>query len=518
MTRTGKIILTTLAMILSLLAFGCQTKSPTEEPAMEKEISPEEKTLFIGPTKVECVGAGPMECYQVKEDPDGEWLLFYNQIAGFEWESGYTYELRVAVHPVENPPADASSLRYELIEVVNQVETPVEPEKSDSYITIEKPMTGAEVDASKPIKVSGMGAGLFEGNVVIQILDAAGSELALQPAIIQSPEAGMGGEGPWETKINISIEAVTEGKIVAFSPSPKDGESWIASDEVSVSFNPEMPVAASLENTPWILRSFAQQKELNSLLDVYQVTAFFNPEDNTLSGTTGCNNYFTSYTVDGDQLTLNTAIAVTRKMCPEPQMALENAYLAALENIASYEMTCNAMEILDGEGNSLLVFQVDPFSLSESFTREELANISFLNESAKAGFVQLVNGMHREPVAEGSAAELVVMLTNHAVFGDVTGDEVEDAVVVLVSQPGGSGSFYDLAVVRGQEDALTNIARIQLGDRVQIKSMHIENGEIVIDLLTQAPDDPMCCPTQYISHHYVLENGELVLIRSEAVE
>ncbi len=518
MTRTEKIILTTLAMILSLLAFGCQTKSPTEEPAMEKENAPEEKTIFIGPKKVDCVGAGPMECYQVKEDPNGEWLLFYNQIDGFEWEPGYTYELRVAVHPVENPPADASSLRYELIEVANQVETPVEPEKSGSYITIEKPMTGAELDASKPIKVSGMGAGLFEGNVVIQILDAAGIALALQPAIIQSPEAGIGGEGPWETEINISIEALTEGKIVAFSPSPKESESWIASDEVSVIFNPEMQDEASLENTPWILRSFAQQKELNSLLDIYQVTAFFNPEDGTLSGVAGCNQYFTSYTLDGDQLTLNTPVASTRMMCPEPQMALERAYLAALENIASYEMTCNAMEILDLKGNPLLVFQVDPFSLSKSFTREELANTSYLNESAKAGVVQLVNGMHREPVAEGSATEFLVMLTNHAVFGDVTGDDAEDAVVVLVSQPGGSGSFYDLAVVHRQNEALTNIARVQLGDRVQIKSMHLENGEIVIDMLTQAPDDPMCCPTQYVSNHYVLENGELVLIQSEAVE
>ena len=202
-------------------------------------------------------------------------------------------------------------------------------------------------------------------------------------------------------------------------------------------------------------------------------------------------------------------------MCPEPQMALESAYLAALENIASYEMANTAMEILDADGNSLLVFQVEPFSLSESFTREELANTSYLNEFAPSGVAQLVNGIFQESV---TALGVVVVLTNHAVFGDITGDGAEDAAVVLVSQTDGSGNFFDLALVRKQDKALTNMARIQLGDRVQIKSMHLENGEIVVDMLTQGPEDPMCCPTQYVSNRYKIEGSELVLISTEVIE
>ncbi len=490
-------------------------ETPTEE---SETAAPEEKILFVGPEKAECVGVGPMECYLVKEEPDDEWQYFYDQIEGFEWEPGYTYELRVAVHPVENPPADASSLRYELIEVVDKVETPVESEQTEAYITIEKPIDGADLDISKPIIVRGMGAGLFEGNVVVQILDANGHELALKPTIIQSPDAGIGGEGSWKTEINLFIEAPIEGKIVAFSPSPKDGEGWIASDEVAVSLNLGVALVASLENTPWVLRSFAQQEDLNSLLAVFQVTALFNTKESKLSGIACCNSYFTSYAVDGNQMSISTPMGLTRMMCSEPQMVLENAYLAALEEVASYEITNNTMEIYDAAGNPLLVFQVDPYSLSASFTREELANTSYLNEFAKAGIVQLMDGVYREPVAEDSATELVVMLTHHAVFGDVAGDEVEDAVVVLVSQPGGSGSFYDLAVVRKQDDALTNLARIQLGDRVQIKSLDIENGEIIVVMLAQGPDDPMCCPTQTVSNHYVLESGELVLTQSEVIE
>ncbi|MFN2195659.1 MAG: hypothetical protein ACK2UW_06000, partial [Anaerolineales bacterium] len=76
----------------------------------------------------------------------------------------------------------------------------------------------------------------------------------------------------------------------------------------------------------------------------------------------------------------------------------------------------------------------------------------------------------------------------------------------------------DLAVIHRQEEDLMNLARIQLGDRTQIKNLLIENGEIVVDMVTQGPQDAMCCPTQYVSNRYILENGELVLVRSDVIE
>lgn len=113
-----------LVLVLKENAGGMrfQNGGPAEMP----EAAPEEITLFVGPEKVPCVGEGPMECYQVKDTPDGEWRLFYNQIEGFQWEPGYNYELRLNVYQVENPPAGGSSLRYELVEEVSK--TPMEIE------------------------------------------------------------------------------------------------------------------------------------------------------------------------------------------------------------------------------------------------------------------------------------------------------------------------------------------------------------------------------------------------------
>lgn len=79
-----------------------------------------EKTLFVGPQQVDCQGMFPQKCYLVKESPEEPWTYFYQQIEGFNWENGNQYELRVRVIPIENPPADSSSIEYELIKIVNK--------------------------------------------------------------------------------------------------------------------------------------------------------------------------------------------------------------------------------------------------------------------------------------------------------------------------------------------------------------------------------------------------------------
>jgi len=78
------------------------------------------KTLYVAHFKVDCVGVGPMECMQIRETPDGDWQMFYDRIEGFEYEEGYEYELKVHTEKVENPPMDASSLRWILDEVVSK--------------------------------------------------------------------------------------------------------------------------------------------------------------------------------------------------------------------------------------------------------------------------------------------------------------------------------------------------------------------------------------------------------------
>ena len=76
--------------------------------------------MWIGPEMVECEGVAPMLCLQVSYSADDEYELFYDQIQGFEYREGTSYVIDVTITEVDEPPADASSLTYTLIDVVEE--------------------------------------------------------------------------------------------------------------------------------------------------------------------------------------------------------------------------------------------------------------------------------------------------------------------------------------------------------------------------------------------------------------
>jgi len=89
------------------------------------------ETWWINSFKVPCVGVAPMHCLKVHDDeqPFGEWRFFYDDIAGFEYQPGSLYRVKVRITevPADQLPADASSLRYELLEIIEQGPDPRAP-------------------------------------------------------------------------------------------------------------------------------------------------------------------------------------------------------------------------------------------------------------------------------------------------------------------------------------------------------------------------------------------------------
>lgn len=82
-----------------------------------------ESTLRVNSFTVQCEGVAPMTCLQVQEGDSlepGKWENFYSSIEGFTYEAGYLYRLRIRKETLENVPADASSIRYVLVEVLEK--------------------------------------------------------------------------------------------------------------------------------------------------------------------------------------------------------------------------------------------------------------------------------------------------------------------------------------------------------------------------------------------------------------
>jgi heat shock protein HslJ/uncharacterized lipoprotein NlpE involved in copper resistance len=106
------------------------------------------------------------------------------------------------------------------------------------------------------------------------------------------------------------------------------------------------------------------------------------------------------------------------------------------------------------------------------------------------------------------------MLHDRMAFGH-TADGQPLAAVVLITDPGGSGTFRYLSAVVRQDGEMVNVATTLLGDRAQIKSLGVEGDEIVVEMITHGPDDPMCCPTQRVQKSYALTGDQLVETASE---
>ena len=114
-----------------------------------------------------------------------------------------------------------------------------------------------------------------------------------------------------------------------------------------------------LTGATWLMTSYNNGRgAVQSALAGVEVTAIFG-EDGTLSGNSGCNTYSAAYTVDGDKIEIGPA-RTTRKMCPQPVMTQETAYLKALEGAATFRMERSRLTLRDAGGAAMAAFVQRP--------------------------------------------------------------------------------------------------------------------------------------------------------------
>ena len=127
----------------------------------------------------------------------------------------------------------------------------------------------------------------------------------------------------------------------------------------ALTFHASQP--ASLTGTTWTATSANNGREaVSSLIAGTTITAVF-AEDGKLTGSAGCNNYMTSYTLDGQNITIQPP-ATTRKLCPEPEgiMEQETAFVTMLPQAATYTVSGNALELRTADGALIASFTAAP--------------------------------------------------------------------------------------------------------------------------------------------------------------
>ncbi len=103
----------------------------------------------------------------------------------------------------------------------------------------------------------------------------------------------------------------------------------------------------------------------------------------------------------------------------------------------------------------------------------------------------LVQGKAENLIAPNSATKHTVSIFGEPVYGDLTADGKNDAAVLLVSNPGGSGTFYYavLAIATGTTYVTTNT--LLLGDRIAPQTVEIRDGRAVYNYAERKAGEPM---------------------------
>lgn len=132
-----------------------------------------------------------------------------------------------------------------------------------------------------------------------------------------------------------------------------------------------------------------------------------------------------------------------------------------------------------------------------------LAAVDYMNQFSETGFARPGATIVQD---EG---RLVVEQIATAI-GDADGDAEDEAVVVLSTTAGGTGVFFDLALVDVRGGIPRNVATLFLGDRIRVHSVSIAEGEIRLAATIHTPADPACCPSLRVTRRFVWNKGGLV--------
>jgi len=101
----------------------------------------------------------------------------------------------------------------------------------------------------------------------------------------------------------------------------------------------------------WLLSDLNGEKPITGTA----ITAEFD-KDGRVGGTSGCNNYSTTFTVDGNQLTFGDPVASTMMACPEPIMEQERDYMQTLAVTSTFEISNEELIFKDSNGNEVARF------------------------------------------------------------------------------------------------------------------------------------------------------------------
>lgn len=259
--------------------------------------------LEVKENKGDCTGVAPMKCYLVKYYNSKDWENFYAQIEGFKYEEGYRYKLLVKKTKLKNVPADAPSIKYELLRILSKKRKNANAEESSTFkLTI------------KENRVDCTGVGKMKCFLV-----------------------KYDGSKDWENfyssfknfdyKEGYRYEVLVKRKPVKNAPSDASSYTYEVKKVLSKKQITSNSVMAFLAKHSWKLLSLngKRQDHSGAFMD-------FDLENNAVTGNSSCNSYFGTVKFDKDFISF-LGIGSTQKACLNDNIEREFLDLLSLNGL-----------------------------------------------------------------------------------------------------------------------------------------------------------------------------------------
>ena len=171
----------------------------------------------------------------------------------------------------------------------------------------------------------------------------------------------------------------------------------------------------------------------------------------------------------------------------------------------------------------LLMFQT---AFSQQ-SRPSIRSVDFANSSypwipdlgdAKKSFT-LRNGERPATRNDSGLIDEMGVFFQSVKYGDVTGDGIEEAIVFLSIQTGGSATPGLVYIYTLHKDRPTLLWVRSTGDRADggLRDVYAQNGQLVVELNTSVGSRGDCCPTRYTRTRYEWRGGRFRTKRKETL-
>ncbi|MBM3152225.1 MAG: hypothetical protein FJZ96_08525 [Chloroflexi bacterium] len=126
---------------------------------------------------------------------------------------------------------------------------------------------------------------------------------------------------------------------------------------------------------------------------------------------------------------------------------------------------------------------------------------------------RLVDGQYQQGTDPSSEDYVSIHLEDMMAFGDLNGDGVEDAAVIVTKNYYVTSIFFFVAAMLNQDGAPLQADMALIGDQPQIRALSIVGGNIVVDSIVHSADDPACCPSFSTEQTFFLMGSDLLGLR-----